>query len=88
MAIENVTVMLGIGFVVNYFLLYKRNQFFGGIIYFLLSLGILYYGGTLTAGADKNITIIVGVLLMIGTLISVIYDIALRTGIISYRVKR
>ena len=74
MAIENTAFILGLGILFNYFIVYKRNRFFGNILYILLSMLTFYHGSTLL-NADKNIVIAIGIFMFIGSIINMIYDI-------------
>jgi hypothetical protein len=75
MTIENTAIILAIGLVFNYVVLYKRNKFFGNMLYLLMSALMLYHGSTLTPIGDKNITIAIGAIMIIGSIINAIYDI-------------
>lgn len=75
MVIENTAFIIGLGILFNYFIIYKRNRFFGNILYILLSMLTFYYGTGLALDQDKNIVITIGILMFIGSIISLIYDI-------------
>lgn len=73
MAIENTTIIIALGLMFNYFILYKKNKFFGNIMYILTGIATMYFGSTLT-GADANITVIIGVIITLGSILNMIYD--------------
>jgi hypothetical protein len=74
MAIENTAFLIGMGLLFNYFIVYKKNKFFGNVLYLLLGIVTFYYGSSLTA-IDKNITIMIGVFIFVGSMINFIYDL-------------
>ncbi len=73
MAVENTTLIIMITIFFNYFIVYKKNKFFGNIMFILSGVSILYFGSSFS-GADKNISILMGVIIFVGSVINFIYD--------------
>jgi uncharacterized membrane protein YczE len=71
MAIENtpIAILIGVAYAVTYFLFYRKNRFFGNIIFMGIGIGILSWDST------TNITTAIGLLLFVGALINTAYDV-------------
>lgn len=74
-SLENSTVLIGLGALFLYAIVYRRSKLFGSIGYMILGLFTMYHGSSLAATADKNITTGIGAVFLIGAIINVAYEL-------------
>lgn len=67
MALNDQVIIIIIGLVFNYLVLYKRNKFFGGIVYMVISLITMGY-------STDNTTASIGLIMLLASFVIFIYD--------------
>lgn len=74
MEIANITIIIVIGIIFNYFVIYRKNKFFGCISYILLSMIMFYYSSTLVEDAEKFISASISAIMFFGSLINIFLE--------------
>lgn len=68
MAVNDTTILIMIGIIFNYLVVYKKSEFFGNIGFMTISIAAWYYG---TGDVEK----IIGMIMFFGSIVNMIYDL-------------
>lgn len=68
MAVENTTILIVLGIMFTYLVLYRKNRFFGNMAYMMISVGVWYFG-------TDDVGKVIGIVMFFGSFINMIYDL-------------
>lgn len=70
MVVSDTTVLIGIGLIFIYLVVYRKNNLFGNLGYMGISLGVWYFTTTSTGK-------VVGLVMFFGSVINTVYDMVM-----------
>lgn len=68
MALNDEVIIIALGILFNYLVIYRKHKILGGMIFLAISIGITYY-------SVAGIINLVSILMMIGSIAILVYDI-------------